>query len=103
MLRLYFAESGTGPMKSVVKFDHYSRVKARHLLRFVSGACRSAVVMRYCLAAQRHEKNRSPFAAALEWRKAAELVGSIGPIADRCWTEWERIMHLPRRLAGPIA
>ena len=90
-------------MKSVVELDHYSRVKARYLLCLILGAFRSAVVMRYCLAAQRHEKNGSPFAAALEWRKAAELVGSIGPMADRCWIEWERIMRLPRRLAGRIA
>jgi hypothetical protein len=103
MLRWNFAESGTRHMKSVVKLDRYSRVKARYLLPLVMGAFRSVVVMRYCLAAQRHEKNGSSFAAALEWRKAAELVGSIGPMANRCWIEWERIMHLPRRLAGPIA
>ena len=90
-------------MKSAIKLDHYSRVKPRRLLRLVMGAFRSAVVMRYCLAAQRHEKNGSPFAAALQWRKAAELVGPIGSMADRCWIEWERIMHLPRRLVGPIA
>jgi len=90
-------------MKSAVKLDHYSRVKARQFVLLVMGAFRSAGVMRYCLAAQRHEKNGSPFAAALQWRRAAELVGPIGSIADRCWIEWERIMHLPRRLAGPIA
>lgn len=90
-------------MKSVVKLDHYSRVKARYPLRLIMGAFRSAVAVRYCLAAQRHEKNGSPFVAALHWRKVAELVGPIGSMADRCWIEWERIMHLPRRLAGPIA
>ena len=90
-------------MNSVLKLDHYSRVKSRYLLRLIMGAFRSAIVMRYCLAAQRHEKNGSPFVAALQWRKAAELLGSLGPVADRCWIEWERIMHLPRRLAGPIA
>ncbi|MBV9087296.1 MAG: hypothetical protein JOY79_07420 [Acidobacteriaceae bacterium] len=65
-------------------------------------AFRSAVAMRYCVAAQRDEKNRFPLTAALEWRKAAEVVGPIGPMSDQCWIEWERIMRLPRHLAGPI-
>jgi hypothetical protein len=26
----------------------------------------------------------------------------ITSMSDRCWVEWERIMRLPRQLAGPI-
>jgi hypothetical protein len=62
----------------------------------------SAVAMRYCLAAQRDESNGFPLTAAMEWRKAAELLAPMALIADRCWREWERIMRLPRHLAGPI-
>ncbi len=58
--------------------------------------------MRYCLAAQRDEMSGFPFTAAGVWRKAAELLGPITPMSDRCWLEWERIMRLPRHLAGPI-
>ena len=89
-------------MKTAVKLDGHSQREAHQLSWLIMSAFRSAVAMRYCLAAQRDEKNGLPFTAALEWRKAAELVGTIGPKADRCWIEWERIMHLPRHLAGPI-
>lgn len=60
------------------------------------------MAVRWCLAAERDEENGFSLTAAMEWRKAAELFGSSSPIADRCWREWERIMRLPRRLAGPI-
>jgi hypothetical protein len=89
-------------MKPAVKLDGHPRLKARNLPWLVMVVFHSAVAMRYCLAAQRDEKNGFPLTAALEWRKAAALLGPIGSIADRCWVEWERIMHLPRRLAGPI-
>ena len=89
-------------MNSIHKLDAHSRIKARYLLRLIMGAFRSGVAMRYCLAAQWNERNGSPFAAALQWRKAAEVVGAVAPMADWCWIEWERIMQLPRHLAGPI-
>jgi hypothetical protein len=89
-------------MKTAVKLDGPSQREGHDLSWLIMSAFRSAVAMRYCLAAQRDEKNGLPFTAALEWRKAAELVGTIGPMADRCWIEWERIMHLPRHLADPI-
>jgi hypothetical protein len=62
----------------------------------------SAIAVRYCLAAERDEKNGFPLTAAMEWRKAAELLTLVPLAADRCWRKWERIMRLPRRLAGPI-
>ena len=64
-------------------------------------ALRQAV--HYACAARRDEQNDFPYAAALEWREAAELFGSDAPVAEYCWRQWERIMQLPRRLAGPIS
>jgi hypothetical protein len=58
--------------------------------------------MRYCEAAKRDEWNGFVLTAAWEWRQAAELSASILFLADHCWREWERIMHLPRQLSGPI-
>ena len=55
------------------------------------------------LAAQQDEKNGFPFTAAMGWRKAAELFVLITSMFDLCWVEWERIMRLPRQLAGPIS
>jgi hypothetical protein len=56
----------------------------------------------YWRAAERDEKNGFPFTAAMEWRRAAELFGPIALASGYCWREWERIMHLPRRLACPV-
>ena len=61
-----------------------------------------AAAARYCWLARRDERHGFAYTAALEWRKAAELA-PFSAMADQCWREWERIMHLPRRLAGPIA
>jgi hypothetical protein len=54
----------------------------------------------YWRAAERDENNGFRFAAAMEWRKAAELFSPIPQVSDRCWQEWERIMQLPRRLGA---
>ena len=56
----------------------------------------------YRHAATRDEKNGFPFTAAVKWQKAAELLSPIPQVSDRCWQEWERIMHVPRRFAVPI-
>ena len=53
----------------------------------------------YSRAAQRDERNGFPYTAAMEWRNAAELFAPDTLAADYCWGQWERIMHLPRRLA----
>ncbi len=59
--------------------------------------------IQYCRAAQRDEKNSFPFTAAMEWHKAALLFAPMAPsLADRCWQEWERIVKIPRSLAGPL-
>ena len=89
-------------MKTAVKFDDRRRGTARHLPQLVAVAFSSAIAVRYCLAAERDEQNGFPLTAAMEWRKAAELLAPITPICERCWREWERIMRLPRGLAGPI-
>jgi len=56
----------------------------------------------YWRAAEKDEKNGFPFTAALEWQEAAECFGWISLVSNRCWEEWERIMHLPRQLSTPI-
>ena len=53
-------------------------------------------------AAQRDEHHGLPCTAAMEWRRAAELFAPGTLVSEYCWGQWERIMHLPRRLAGPI-
>ena len=60
------------------------------------------LALRYRRAAQLDESHGLPFAAAMNWRKAAELSSWIALLADFYWRQWERVMHLPRRLAGPI-
>jgi len=89
-------------MKIAVKLDGHAPVKARGLSSLMIVAFHSTLAFLYCLAAHREEKNGSLFTAALEWRRAAELFAPIASMADRCWMEWERIMCLPRHLAGPI-
>ena len=56
----------------------------------------------YARTAQEDERNRFPYTAAMEWNHAADLFGTTTSAADYCWRQWERIMHLPRRLAGPL-
>jgi hypothetical protein len=55
----------------------------------------------YGRAAERDERNGFPYTAAMEWRKAAELTANTRA-AEYSWRKWERIMHLPRRLAAPV-
>jgi hypothetical protein len=71
-----------------------------HCLAHIA-ALRKAV--HYVCAAHRDEHNAFPYTAAVEWRKAAELFGSETPVAEYCWRQWERIVQLPRWLAGPIS
>lgn len=51
--------------------------------------------------AQREERNGFKYTAAMKWRSAAELFAPDARAVEYCWCEWERIMQLPRRLAGP--
>lgn len=69
---------------------------------WLSNAVALAKAFHYGRAAQRDERNGFPNTAAFEWRKAAELFASKTRAAEYCWRQWERIMHLPRRLAGPF-
>lgn len=73
--------------------------RLRRLAEIVAGL---KLGLKYRQAAVRDEKRGFPFTSAMEWRKAAELFSIIPQISDRCWQEWERIMHLPRRFARPI-
>ena len=56
----------------------------------------------YSLAAVRDERNGFPYTAAMEWHQAANLFAPSTRVAEYFWRQWERIMHLPRRLAEPI-
>ena len=71
-----------------------SRIQSRSLFE-VAGR-----VLAKCQGARRDERNGFPFSAAMEWREAAGLCASISFLADFCWREWERIMGLPRQMAG---
>src|SRR5512146_782958 len=57
---------------------------------------------RYCRAAGRDEHRGFAYAAAFEWRKAAEILAPMPALADQCWQQWERLMRLPRSLAVPF-
>ena len=54
-------------------------------------------------AARREERNGFKYTAAMKWRTAAELFAPDARAVEYCWCEWERIMQLPRRLAGPAS
>jgi len=68
----------------------------RYVVALISGP---VIGIADCCAAQQDEREGYVITAALEWRHAAELMASLPLFADRCWSQWERIMHLPRRLA----
>lgn len=61
-----------------------------------------AKAFHYSLDAVSDERNDFPYTAAMQWRRAAVLFAPSTRAADYFWRQWERIMHLPRRLAGPI-
>ena len=61
-----------------------------------------AKAFHYSLAALRDERSGFPCTAAMQWRQAAELFAPSTRAAEYFWRQWERIMHLPRRLAEPI-
>jgi hypothetical protein len=61
-----------------------------------------AQAFHYSLAAVRDERKGFLYTAAMEWRLAADLFAPSTRFAEYFWRQWERIMHLPRRLAGPI-
>jgi len=98
------ADPGSECVKPAVKFasggEGSPAGKVRRLLALAGTA---PLAIRYCLAAQRDEQNGFPFTAAMEWQKAADLFVPIAPFADLCWREWERIVRLPRQMAGPIS
>jgi hypothetical protein len=86
----------------IVKGAKEQQMKGQVNMRRVLKLAGPILALRYRRAAQRDENNGLPFTAAMEWRRAAELSSWITLLANRYWREWERIMHLPRRLAGPI-
>ena len=92
-----------------VKAKRTDMKSPNHRNRAIAAAtaqCLSFVIVdrafHYGRAAERDERNFFPYTAAMEWRNAAELLGPTTAAAEYCWRQWERIMHLPRRLAGPV-
>jgi hypothetical protein len=61
-----------------------------------------AKAVHYVRAAQKDEHNGFRYAAAMEWQLAAGLFPSNTFAAEYCWSQWERILSLPRQLAGSI-
>lgn len=70
--------------------------------QWLSNVAVVAKAVHYIRAAQNDEGNSFRHTAAMEWQLAAGLLASNTLAAEYCWWRWERIMHLPRRLAGPI-
>ncbi|MGC1452386.1 MAG: hypothetical protein WA830_20335 [Candidatus Sulfotelmatobacter sp.] len=86
-------------------------MKCRHNQRLVIAAVGAkwfsitaalAKAVHYFRAAQKDERNGFRYTAAMEWQLAAGLFASNTLAAEYCWRQWERIVRLPRRLAGPI-
>jgi hypothetical protein len=86
----------------VVLFSRYAATPVGICRQLFAVAAGWKLALGYYRAAQRDEKNGFPFTAAMEWRQAAELFRFVPMARQCCWGEWERIMHLPRRLAAPI-
>jgi hypothetical protein len=84
---------------AVIGFESNAAGPLRSLCAFTADSMRG---VGYWRAAEEDEQDGLPFTAAQEWQRAAECFRWIAPIADRCWREWERIMHLPRNLSNPI-
>lgn len=70
--------------------------------RWLSTVAIPARAFQYGCAAERDERRGLPYTAAMQWRKAAELFPPDTRAAEYFWRQWERVMQLPRRLAGPI-
>ena len=87
---------------AMISFDMNVAAPVGPFRRFLGKAADSLRGLVYVRAAAKDEKDGFPFTAAWEWQRAAECLGWISIIADRCWREWERIVHLPRYLAAPI-
>jgi hypothetical protein len=84
---------------AAVKFESNLAGPFRSLFAITVGSVRG---WDYWRAAEEDEKNGFPFTAALEWQEAAECFDWIALLSNRCWGQWERIMHLPRQLSKPI-
>ena len=81
---------------------NYRMAIASAMALWVTSIGMVAKAMQYGHAARRDERNGFLYSAALEWRHAAEVFGSNNVASDYYWSQWERVMHLPRRLAQPI-
>lgn len=89
-------------MTKVNKLDDNTNAAVEHS-QWTNVIAGSVAAITYCRAAQRDERNGFGLTAAMEWHRAAELTASLPAVANFCWKQWERIMHLPRQFAQPIS
>jgi hypothetical protein len=82
--------------------DRHSPAIAAIVAWWLSHIAGPAKALQYSRAAEQDERKGFPYTAAMEWRKAAELFPANTRAAEYSWRQWERIMRLRRRLAGPI-
>ena len=87
---------------AVISFNQSVAAPVGPFRRLLAIAADSLHGLGYWRAAEKDEKDGFPFTAAWEWQRAAECLSWTSIFADRCWRQWERIVHLPRRLAAPI-
>jgi hypothetical protein len=52
--------------------------------------------------ARQTEATGFSYAAAMQWRKAAELFESDPWLSEACWQQWERVMNLSRVFASAL-
>jgi hypothetical protein len=88
-------------MKRRVKLGT-SAMAAVAWIRLLAAIAAPVEAIACCRDAQHDERNGFEFTAAMEWRNAAQHLEGIPWAPEFCWTQWERIMRLPRRLANPI-
>jgi hypothetical protein len=81
---------------------NYKSVIASAGALWFSNTAAVAKAVHYVRAAQKDERNGFRYTAAMEWQLAAGLFASNTLAAEYCWSQWERLVRLPRRLAGPI-
>ena len=87
---------------AVMSFDKNVAAPVGPFRRLIATAADSLHGLGYWFAAEKDEKDGFPLTAAWEWQRAAECLSWTSTLADRCWRQWERIVHLPRQLSAPI-
>ncbi len=85
-----------------VKSRSYKRTVVTISTQLLSALAVTGKALHYTCAAHKDERKGFPLTAAMEWRQAAEHFAANTVAAEYCWRQWQRIMRMPRELAGPI-